>query len=187
MAKIPVVAPSRNPRSRPHLFSCRSAAFLQNLLWRPSVSPYGTPRAAFVLMISWRVPARFAGRRGDPRAQNLGFRAPARNLKAKAPLWLSARAAARSLKAQPALALEGKYFLFWSSKTRNAFSSSRTSPSPRLPVISNARRDRRRRPLRKLLRFRLQFWQPKMCRILRGLRFGSPERARKRGGRRVGR
>jgi hypothetical protein len=76
----------------------------------------------------WRT--REAGRRGDPRGQNLGF-ALRPQPEGPSPLWLSARATARSLKAQPALALEGEYFLFWSSKTRNAFSSSRTSPAPR--------------------------------------------------------
>jgi hypothetical protein len=50
---------SRRKRARarlsiPHIFGCRSAAFLQKLLWRSSVSPNGTPRAASILIARGR-------------------------------------------------------------------------------------------------------------------------------------
>jgi hypothetical protein len=37
----------------------------QKLLWRPSVSPHGTPRAAVVPLASCRAPPRLTGRSGD--------------------------------------------------------------------------------------------------------------------------
>jgi hypothetical protein len=60
------------------------------------------------------------------------------------------------------------FHLIRSSESKNAFSPSRTSPSPRLPVISNARRDRR--PPQKLLQFRLQSGSPRCVESLAAAR-----------------
>jgi hypothetical protein len=95
---------------------CPAADRLQKLPLRPRAEPRS---GCYHAESSSRGPrdSQGGGEAGRSASPDFGVRAAARELKNPAP--------ARS---------RGNVFLIWSSKSKNAFSPSRTSPSPRLPV-----------------------------------------------------
>jgi hypothetical protein len=178
---------SRRKRARlstPHISGCRSAASKDSThLWLPQRSFLAEATVASLGLTARHASGCFradelvasaceihreTGRRGDPRGQNWGFALPPA-AEGPSPLWLSAGTTARSLKAQ---LLSPSREIFFDSVLRieKCVLASRTSPSPRLPVISIARRDRR--PPRKFLRLGLRFGSQRCAESLDGHVYG---------------
>jgi hypothetical protein len=110
------------------------------------------PWGACFAVAWWRAPARFTGRMGDREvreARFLGFALP------------PARPTGPRRGPQVLLLARGKYFWLWSSKDKNAFSPSRTSRPPILPVKKSRAAQRGPDSARQLLRFELRVGSPK--------------------------